>query len=89
MTIGLVTALTIVVISEQMNDRSLVCMAEDIWILPFLIALYWLPEEVNPWVTYVRPSKSLLVFACVKDGLQETGSDYMMYIWRYGEKYRP
>lgn len=58
-TIGLVTAITIVTISEKVNDRSIVAMAMDLWVLPFLVALYWLPEGVNPWMTYVRLSVNL------------------------------
>lgn len=53
-TIALITALTIVVISEQVNDRAIVAMTENIWILPFLLMLYSLPVDTNPWFTYVR-----------------------------------
>lgn len=52
-TIGVVTAFTIVTISEKVNDRSIVAMAMDLWVLPFLVALYWLPEGFSPWMTYV------------------------------------
>ena len=43
----------ITVLSEHVNDRSLVSMAQDLWGLPFLIAIYLLPKNPNPWVYYV------------------------------------
>lgn len=44
----------ITLISETFNDRSFVAMAEDIWALPFLVALYILPSKPNPWKYFVR-----------------------------------
>lgn len=49
----MVMMLTITIISEQLNDRSFVSMAEDLWILPFLIALRTLPDNPNSWLFYV------------------------------------
>ena len=40
-------------ISERVNDRSFVSMGEDLWSLPFLIGIYCLPANPNPWVYYV------------------------------------
>ncbi|RDB30327.1 hypothetical protein Hypma_007245 [Hypsizygus marmoreus] len=46
---GMVTMFGITMISESVNDRSFVAMAEDVWSLPFLIALYTLPANPNQW----------------------------------------
>jgi hypothetical protein len=43
----------ITLLSEAVNDRAIVSMLEDLWALPFLVALYCLPENPNPWVYYV------------------------------------
>ncbi|KAI0064886.1 allantoate permease [Artomyces pyxidatus] len=50
--IGIVTMFWITWVSERVNDRSIVSMAEDIWVLPFLVAIYCLPANPNPWVFY-------------------------------------
>ena len=57
--IGMITMFAITLISEIVNDRSLVAMAEDLWTLPFLIAIYLLPDNPNPWVYYVSTFKPL------------------------------
>jgi hypothetical protein len=44
----------ITLISEVVDDRSFVAMAEDVWTLPFLIAIYLLPSKPNQWIFYVR-----------------------------------
>lgn len=41
-------------ISESVNDRAIVSMAEDLWVLPFLIAIYCLPDNPNQWIYFVR-----------------------------------
>lgn len=41
-------------ISESVNERALVAMVEDLWGLPFLVAIYCLPAKPNQWVYYVR-----------------------------------
>lgn len=41
-------------ISESVNDRAIVSMAEDLWALPFLIAIYCLPDNPNQWIYFVR-----------------------------------
>ncbi|ESK96300.1 allantoate permease [Moniliophthora roreri MCA 2997] len=48
----MVTMFAITAISEMVNDRSLVAMSQDVWILPFLVALYCLPENPNQWVYF-------------------------------------
>jgi hypothetical protein len=50
---GMATMLAITIISEKLNDRSFVSMAEDVWTLPFLIALRTLPDHPSPWLFYV------------------------------------
>jgi hypothetical protein len=43
------------VISETVHNRAYVAMIEDVWVLPFLIALRALPDDPNPWLFYVCP----------------------------------
>ena len=49
---GIFTNFGISLISELVNERSLVAMAENVWALPFLIAIYSLPANPNPWAYY-------------------------------------
>ncbi|KAL0958114.1 hypothetical protein HGRIS_000283 [Hohenbuehelia grisea] len=49
---GMLTMFGITLISEAVNDRSFVSMAEDVWALPFLIALYTLPPKPNQWIYF-------------------------------------
>ncbi|KAJ6619307.1 allantoate permease [Mycena sp. CBHHK59/15] len=49
---GMITMFGITLVSETVNDRSLVSMAQDVWTLPFLIALYALPAKPNPWIYF-------------------------------------
>ena len=49
----MVSMFVITLISEVVNDRALVAMAEDLWTLPFLVAIYLLPENTNQWIYYV------------------------------------
>lgn len=46
--------LIITIVSEVLNERAFVAMMEDLWALPFLVAIYCLPDNPNPWVYYVR-----------------------------------
>ncbi|KAG6836160.1 hypothetical protein H0H93_010751 [Arthromyces matolae] len=46
---GMVTMFGITMISETVNDRSWVAMMEDLWALPFLVAIYSLPDKPNQW----------------------------------------
>ncbi|KAJ2915153.1 hypothetical protein MD484_g5252, partial [Candolleomyces efflorescens] len=48
----MISMYAIAVISETVNDRAFVSMAEDLWCLPFLIALRALPNNPNPWIFY-------------------------------------
>lgn len=43
------TGVGIVVLSELLDSRALVSMAEDLWILPFLVAIFKLPKNPKPW----------------------------------------
>lgn len=56
----MITMLIITLVSENFNDRSFVSMAEDVWILPFLIALRALPNKPNPWLFYALSSVLLM-----------------------------
>lgn len=49
----MITMAAITLISENVNDRAWVAMSEDVWALPFLIALRTLPAQTNPWKFYV------------------------------------
>ncbi|PSR70856.1 hypothetical protein PHLCEN_2v13297 [Hermanssonia centrifuga] len=49
---GLITMFLVTILSEAVNDRAIVSMLEDIWTLPFLIAIYCLPENPNQWVYF-------------------------------------
>ncbi|KAF8512045.1 allantoate permease [Gautieria morchelliformis] len=51
--VGMVTLFAITLISEAVDSRSLVSMAEDLWALPCLVALYLLPAMPNPWTYYI------------------------------------
>ncbi|KZV73871.1 allantoate permease [Peniophora sp. CONT] len=46
------TNLGIALVSEFVNERSFVASAQDVWSLPFLVAIYCLPAKPNPWVYY-------------------------------------
>ncbi|OBT67675.1 hypothetical protein VE03_03558 [Pseudogymnoascus sp. 23342-1-I1] len=41
--------LIITAVSELVNNRSIVSMAEDAWLLPCFIALIALPDPIGPW----------------------------------------
>lgn len=51
--LGIVTMFVITIVSEFVNERSIVAMMEDLWTLPFLVALYALPNNPNPWIFFV------------------------------------
>ena len=51
--LGIFTTFGVTLLSEVVNDRSRVAMLEDLWSIPFLIALYCLPANPNPWLYYV------------------------------------
>jgi len=47
-----ITLFAITLLSEWVDDRSYVALVEDLWSLPFLVALYCLPANPNPWIFY-------------------------------------
>ncbi|KAF8067727.1 allantoate permease [Lyophyllum atratum] len=49
---GMVTMFAITIISETVNERSFVAMMEDVWALPFLVAIYLLPKNPNQWLFF-------------------------------------
>ncbi|KAI6146235.1 allantoate permease [Pisolithus tinctorius] len=50
--LGIVTMFLITLLSEHLGERTFVAMLEDLWTLPFLVALYALPSGPNPWVFF-------------------------------------
>ncbi|KAL1590070.1 hypothetical protein WHR41_01032 [Cladosporium halotolerans] len=46
------TMLLITAFSELVNNRSIVAMAEDAWLLPCFAALIALPDPIGPWVYF-------------------------------------
>ncbi|KAI0772171.1 allantoate permease [Irpex lacteus] len=50
--LGFCSMFLITLLSEAVNDRAIVSMLEDLWALPFLVALYCLPANPNPWIYY-------------------------------------
>ncbi|KAH7882334.1 allantoate permease [Phlebopus sp. FC_14] len=50
--IGIVTMFVITLVSESVGERTFVAMTEDLWSLPFLVALYALPSTINPWLSF-------------------------------------
>ncbi|KAF8551765.1 allantoate permease [Imleria badia] len=49
---GIITMFVITLVSESVNERSIVSMMEDLWVLPFLVAVYALPSSPNPWLFF-------------------------------------
>ncbi|KAJ4468859.1 allantoate permease [Lentinula aciculospora] len=49
---GMITMFAITMVSEVLNERTFVAMNEDLWTLPFLVALYCLPENPNQWIYF-------------------------------------
>lgn len=50
---GFISMFLITLFSEAVNDRAIVSMLEDFWALPFLVAIYCLPGDPNPWLYFV------------------------------------
>ncbi|KIP09399.1 hypothetical protein PHLGIDRAFT_67599 [Phlebiopsis gigantea 11061_1 CR5-6] len=50
--LGLISMFGVTILSEAVNDRAIVSMLEDIWALPFLVAIYCLPANPNQWIYY-------------------------------------
>ncbi|PWN49141.1 MFS general substrate transporter [Violaceomyces palustris] len=57
--LGLFLLILITVISERFNNRSFVAMAQNIWYLPFMVALYTLPSNTSPWTYWAVSSLTL------------------------------
>lgn len=53
--------LVITAVSEFVNNRSFVAMAEDAWLLPCFAALIGLPDPISPW-SYFAIATVLLSF---------------------------
>lgn len=49
---SILSMMGLALLSEQVNERTGVSMLEQIWILPFLIALRALPKNPDPWTFY-------------------------------------
>ena len=71
----MVSMAAITMISENFHERSFISMAEDLWTLPFLVALRTLPSNANPWIFYVS-SMSLLSVSLDIDSLHSNNSHY-------------
>ncbi|KAI0425827.1 major facilitator superfamily transporter [Xylaria sp. FL1042] len=56
-----ITMLLITAVSELVENRSLVAMAEDLWLLPNFAALIALPDPISPW-SYFAIATVLLSF---------------------------
>ncbi|KAI6082735.1 MFS general substrate transporter [Hypoxylon rubiginosum] len=50
--LGSITMLLITAISEMVNNRSFVSMAEDAWLLPCFAALIALPDPISSWAYF-------------------------------------
>ncbi|KAI1104727.1 MFS general substrate transporter [Jackrogersella minutella] len=50
--VGVVTMLIMTYLSEVWNERSLMGLFAQVWILPNIIALAVLPSGISPWVKY-------------------------------------
>lgn len=61
---GMVSMMVLTLVSERLNDRSFVSMSEDVWLLPFLVALRTLPDNPNPWVFFVRFALTAFYLFC-------------------------
>ncbi|WWC91517.1 uncharacterized protein L201_006463 [Kwoniella dendrophila CBS 6074] len=61
---SIINIVTITIISEIVDSRALVCMAEDLWMLPNYIALLALPDPIGAW-TYFAIATVLLAFPYV------------------------
>lgn len=56
---GIVNMFLLALMSGLVSERTFVSMLEDLWILPFLVALYALPANPNPWLFFVSISYHL------------------------------
>jgi hypothetical protein len=58
---SMITMLGITALSELVNNRAFVAMAEDAWLLPCFIALVALPDPISSW-SYFAIATVLLSF---------------------------
>ncbi|KAG1839133.1 allantoate permease [Suillus subalutaceus] len=94
--LGIVTMFLIALVSEFVNECSIVSMMEDLWTLPFLVALYALPSNPNPWIFFAsyavystvqavvtdrHGNKILIIICCVNICILYPGTK-AYYIWR-------
>ncbi|USW49405.1 Putative major facilitator superfamily, MFS transporter superfamily [Septoria linicola] len=50
---SVVTLIGLTWISERINERSLIAMIQNVWVLPCLLALrFWPGSQTDPWGTY-------------------------------------
>ena len=56
---GILTMFLIALVSELVNERTIVAMMENLWALPFLVALYALPPDPNSWLFFVCISRHI------------------------------
>ncbi|KAG8216464.1 hypothetical protein J3R82DRAFT_6571 [Butyriboletus roseoflavus] len=56
---GIITMFLIALVSELVNERTIIAMMENLWVLPFLVALYALPPNPNPWLFFVSLSRHI------------------------------
>jgi hypothetical protein len=56
---GIISMFLITLVSELVGERTFVSITQDLWILPFLVALYALPSSPNPWLFFVSISHRL------------------------------
>ncbi|KFY38142.1 hypothetical protein V494_04504 [Pseudogymnoascus sp. VKM F-4513 (FW-928)] len=47
-----ISMLIITAVSELVNNRSFISMAEDAWLLPCFVALIALPDPIGPWAYF-------------------------------------
>ncbi|KAG6821103.1 hypothetical protein H0H93_006442 [Arthromyces matolae] len=49
---GIITMFIITLVSELLNDRTWVASSENIWALPFLVAIYTQSDNPNQWLFF-------------------------------------
>ncbi|KAH8163534.1 hypothetical protein CIB48_g4706 [Xylaria polymorpha] len=57
-----ITMLLITAVSELVENRSLVAMAEDLWLLPNFAALIALPDPIGPWSYFAIATVLLSIY---------------------------
>ncbi|KAG6840435.1 hypothetical protein C0991_006747 [Blastosporella zonata] len=50
---GIITMFGVTILSESVNDRTWIASLQNIWGLPFLVAMYTLPKNPNQWIYFV------------------------------------